>query len=840
LYGRTLPNAEAACSSLVNGTAAIVILSRVWWPGNEDAGAEVKGAVSLSPATAAILKRTIKINRNNACRFIFFLYQVLQIAFIPPVALYLLYRGVRDRWYLRGLRERLGFLPASVRATGSGGVWFHAVSVGEVLSAVELIRRLREQRPHLRIYLSTTTLAGRLTADQRLSRLADAIFFAPLDYRSAVRRVLRRLRPSGVVILETEIWPNLYRESKRAGASLLIVNGRISDRALRRYQGFHWFFQYVLSQPDAIFVQSDEDRRRYALAGAPPNRVCVAGNLKYDFTPPGSGVAPDIAAFLDSLRPQCVFVAASTMPPFKFDDPDEDDAVLHAFHSLARQFPSLLLILAPRRPERFDAAATKLAGSGILFVRRTALQPLTLPGVLLLDSIGELAALFERATVVFMGGTLASRGGHNILEPAYFGKPVIAGPHLENFSIIADEFSSANALIRIERADELAAAVTHLVENPQEAARTGQSARNQTAAKRGVVDRLAFEILRAVDDGTPKACRTLPERLLFGPLSWIWRAGNRLDMASGQANRQALKTKVVSVGSLTIGGAGKSPVVAHLAKQLDEAGCQVAILTRGYRRSSSQPVVVRKGESAPLDLTGDEAQVFVRAARAHVGVGANRFCVGQRMETELAPDVFLLDDGFQHVRLKRDEDIVLIDALDPLAGGVFPLGRRREPLQSLSRATAVIVTRVEQGQGIKGIERIIRRYNPEAPIFTSRVIPRSWRGFGARELASPPADPVAAFCGLGEPRSFWRTLELLEIQVAFRRAFSDHHAYRPSDLRQLAAQASLAGAAALVTTEKDIMNLPSDVEALIVPHKLFWLEIGIEIDNEPELLRRML
>ena len=171
---------------------------------------------------------------------------------------------------------------------------------------------------------------------------------------------------------------------------------------------------------------------------------------------------------------------------------------------------------------------------------------------------------------------------------------------------------------------------------------------------------------------------------------------------------------------------------------------------------------------------------------------------------------------------------------------MFPLGRRREPLQSLSRATAVIVTRVEQGQGIKGIERIIRRYNPEAPIFTSRVIPRSWRGFGARELASPPADPVAVFCGLGEPRSFWRTLELLEIQVAFRRAFSDHHAYRPSDLRQLAAQASLAGAAALVTTEKDIMNLPSDVEALIVPHKLFWLEIGIEIDNEPELLRRML
>jgi tetraacyldisaccharide 4'-kinase len=694
----------------------------------------------------------------------------------------------------------------------------------------------------LRIFLSTTTLAGRAAADQHLSGLADAIFFAPLDYRSVVRRVLRRLRPAAVVILETEIWPNLYRESKRAGAALLVVNGRISDRAMPRYRSFRWFFWHALAQPNAIFVQSEVDRQRYTIAGAPANRVSVAGNLKYDFTPPASGIAPDIARFLDSLRPRTVFVAASTMPPLTSDDPDEDDVVLQVFQKMAVQFSSLLMILAPRRPERFGTIAEKLAGSGVRFVKRTALGPLTLPGVLLLDSIGELGALFERASVVFIGGTLASRGGHNILEPAYFGKPIIAGPHMENFSAIAGEFSSANALIRIAKADELLAAVANIIENSQEAKRVGESARDRAAAQRGAVDRLAGEILKALDEGTPNPCRTLLARTFLTPLSWIWRAGNKLNIAKGQANRKALGTRVVSVGSLTMGGAGKSPLVAHLARRLNEAGRNVAILTRGYRRRSPEAVVVvRKGENAPVELTGDEAQTFIRDGRANVGIGADRFRVGERLETELCPDVFLLDDGFQHVRLKRDEDIVLIDALDPVAGGLFPLGRRREPLHSLARATAVIVSRTEPGQTITGVERIIRSYNPNAPIFTSRVVPQHWRiGVDGGEPSAPPAAPVAAFCGLGEPRSFWRTLELLDIQVAFRLAFGDHHAYTPSDLKHLAVQASAAGAKVLVTTEKDIMNLPDDAEALLYPHKLFWLEIGIEIDNEPELLRRIL
>jgi 3-deoxy-D-manno-octulosonic-acid transferase len=731
------------------------------------------------------------------------------------VALYLLYRGIRDRRYFSRLTERLGFVP--FHSTGAGSLWFHAVSVGEVLSTVELIKYVRIAQPRVRIYVSTTTLTGRALADQKLSGMADGIFFAPLDYRSIVRRVLRRLRPALVVVLETEIWPNLYRESKRAGASLMIVNGRISDRALPRYRRWRWFFTHALRFADVILAQSAEDARRFVMAGATAGRIRVAGNLKYDFSPPASGIAPDIAQFLGRLRPKEIWIAASTMAPAMGSDVDEDDAVLSAFPRRS----GLLLILAPRKPERFEVVAQKLDRAGIPFARRSrglSQAPLELPGVLLLDSIGELAALFERADVVFMGGTLAERGGHNILEPAFFGKPVIVGPHMENFAAIAAEFLNAGALERIEGAEMLGAAVTRLLDDESRRNTIGATARALAMAKRGVASSISREILRQMGEGVPNPLRTLPARVVLTPLSWMWRAGHRANIRLTKPHE--LKTPVISIGGLTMGGAGKSPMVAHLARRLRESGRNPAILTRGYRRESTGVIVVPRGERAAPKVTGDEAQIFIRCGDAHVGIGPDRFSVGRRVETELAPDVFLLDDGFQHVRLARQRNIVLIDALDPMAGGVFPLGQLREPLGNLSRATEIVVTRVEPGQSIAGIERLLARYNAEAPVFCARVVPREWIELESGDIAALGAvglGNVAAFCGLGTPRSFWRTLEDLGIKVAFRRAFGDHHRYQAGELRRLAEQAAAAGANALVTTEKDAVNLCEDAAALVAP-----------------------
>ena len=758
------------------------------------------------------------------------------------VALYLLYRGIRNRAYFGHMTERFGFLPPSFQSTGYRCIWFHAVSVGEVLSAVELIRRLRSEQPGLSIFLSTTTLAGRATAEQRLQH---GVFFLPLDYRSMVRRVLRRLRPSAVVILETEIWPNLYRESKRAGASLILANGRISDRSLPSYRRASGFFRHVLLWPDVIFTQTGEDARRFVIAGAPEKAVTPAGNLKYDFNPPASGIPRDIASFLETKTEEALWIAASTMPPKEASDPDEDDAVISAFTALNR--PGLLLIVAPRHPQRFEVVAEKLTKAGVAFARRTALASAPANArVLLLDSIGELAALFERATAVFMGGTLASRGGHNILEPAYFSKPVIAGPHMENFAAIAEEFSAQQALVRISSAGELGAAVAGLLDDPARAHSIGAKAHQLAMSKRGVVDRMAADILTAAGLGVPNPPRTLLARITLTPLSWIWRAGHRINLGRGWSARQSLQTRVVSIGALAMGGVGKTPVVAHLAERLFAAGSNPAILTRGYRRKSSADVIIPRDDSASIDITGDETQMFVRAGHAHVGIGAGRFAVGTQMTERLHPDVFLLDDGFQHVRLKRDEDIVLIDSLDPLAGGVFPLGRLREPFANIARATAIIVTRVEAGGSIAAIENLIRRYNRSAPIFRCRMVPREWIRYG--ETPATPRHPfnphpftkVGAFCGLGSPHSFWRTLDILGLEVAFRRAFRDHHPYSPSDLSRLVVEASAQGVDALVTTEKDQMNLGVEASALFQTCPLYWLRIGVEIDREEELLRRVL
>jgi tetraacyldisaccharide 4'-kinase len=333
-------------------------------------------------------------------------------------------------------------------------------------------------------------------------------------------------------------------------------------------------------------------------------------------------------------------------------------------------------------------------------------------------------------------------------------------------------------------------------------------------------------------------------RIALLPLSWMWRVGHAIDLALRMRKRRTLKTPVVSVGALTMGGAGKSPMAAHLAARLREMGRNPAILTRGYGRVSREPVVIaRRGEQPPVEWTGDEAQMFVRAGEAHVGIGADRYQVGRRMEQELAPDIFLLDDGFQHVQLDRAHDVVLIDAQDPFTGGVFPIGRLREPPAALGRATEIVITRIGSGDDMVAMERLLRRYNSVAPIYQSRVVPLEWVDAisgESRDLQSFKRERVGAFCGLGDPRAFWRTLEGLKLNVAMRRVFRDHHRYTSLDFRRLDKEADSLGVDVLVTTEKDAMNLGTSAAALAANVKLYWLKIGIEIQRGDDLLRRLM
>jgi tetraacyldisaccharide 4'-kinase len=412
---------------------------------------------------------------------------------------------------------------------------------------------------------------------------------------------------------------------------------------------------------------------------------------------------------------------------------------------------------------------------------------------------------------------------------------------MENFAAIAREFHAAQAVEGIDHPDSLADAVARLLDDP---GTLGARAHDLAMSKRGVVDRIAKEVWTARSNGVPDPPRTLLARAVFTPLSWCWAAGNRANMLRQKARRRSLSTPVISIGGLTMGGSGKSPMVAHLAQRLREQGRNPAILTRGYhRKSHDQLVIVPRGESASTELTGDEAQTYVRAGDAHVGIGADRYEVGRHMEETLSPDVFILDDGFQHIQLARTNDIVMIDALDPFGGGMFPLGRRREPRKSLARASAIVVTRVEPGQDIDGLHRCIREFNPDAPIYISHVAPQEWIDYQSKittPVGQAKLGTVAAFCGLGNPRAFWQTLQELDIDVQFRWAFFDHHHYRPAELERLAKQAADCGAETLVTTEKDMINLCDHVPAIIAPLKLLCLKIGIEIDREEEFLQHIL
>jgi tetraacyldisaccharide 4'-kinase len=742
-------------------------------------------------------------------KLIFILYWLLEALSFPFVLLYLLARILCRPAYFRHLGERFGRLPGSIHPTTPGSIWLHAVSVGEILAAVTLIDRIQKELPGVAVYVSTTTLAGRALAEQKLGRLAAAIFYMPLDYRFAMRSVLRCLKPALVVVLETEIWPHLYLETRRSGARLVVVNGRISDRALPRYRLFRWFFRAVLPYADMVLAQDETAAARFSQLGAP--RVIASGNLKYDFDPDAVQVAAPIAGLLNRMHPTGVWIAASTMPPAKSGDPDEDDVVLDAFTAIAR--PGLLLILVPRRPEHFDAAARKARDRGLRVLRRSELNAqsdLPLPGVLVLDTIGELSGLFRVANVVFMGGTFPHRGGHNILEPAAFGVPVLTGPHMENFAEIAAEFRAGDGVITVDLPALLGPTVARYLDDEKARRELGERARILAERRRGATARALQHISELYDTALPRPWG-------WNPLGPIWHAGLRLDRALRTRRDTPQRIPVVSIGNLSTGGSGKTPFVIWLTARLLTAGKHVAVLTRGYGRVSSEIVTALPYEHVSVESVGEEARLILRAGAA-IAVGANRRAARAALERRFRPDVYLLDDGFQHWPLQRDLDIVLIDALDPFRGGLLPRGRLREPFKALARASAVVITRSTPGRAYRGLSAEIRRYNPTAPILLAHAV--------AHLPKLDPRRPVGAFCALGQPESFRRTLAQLGIQPAFFETFPDHHRYAEHDLCDFDAQ--------LLTTEKDLFNIDPALAARL---GIQAVPMSLEVDAPAPLFR---
>lgn len=408
---------------------------------------------------------------------------------------------------IAGWRERFGRLPTGLHETEAGSIWVHAVSVGETLAVVGLVQKLQRQYPGRRIYLSHVTPAGRAAGEARLPGLAGR-FYLPLDWRWSMRRVLGRLRPALLMIVETELWPNLLRAAHESGARVILVNARISDRSFRGYRWVRPFLRRVLENIDGVCAQSDKDAERFRLLGARAERVLVTGNLKFDALPPHVAAASRLKLALGAAQRHPVIVAASTMA-------GEEPLVLQAWNSIRSRHPRALLILAPRHPARFDAVAQLLTGHGKSFLRRTALpieepsaiDALATPEVLLLDTIGELSGIFELADVVYIGGSLVPTGGHNPLEPAWWGKPILFGPHMENFADIAQLFLEGRAAVKVRDARELAQAILELLEDEPRRRQLGERAKQVLERESGATERILCYVKEALGEAASMTAR---------------------------------------------------------------------------------------------------------------------------------------------------------------------------------------------------------------------------------------------------------------------------------------------------------------------------------------------
>jgi 3-deoxy-D-manno-octulosonic-acid transferase len=379
----------------------------------------------------------------------------------------------RHAKYRAGLGQRLGFIPAHLKNIHQRVVWVHAVSVGEVLAISTLVKRLRDRYPNHRVLISTTTATGNQLARDRFG--SDNVFFFPLDFGFAISPYLRALRPELLILAETEFWPNFLRLAAQSGAKIAVVNARISDRSFPRYQRWRNIFQRVLKPIGMFLAQSDEDARRLVAIGADAARVSVGGNLKFEVNATANAeIVHRVREGFADGGSQPLIIAGSTVE-------GEEPMVLYACAEVMKTYPRMALILAPRHRERFAAVAKIVADSPFELVRRSEWNggPLAPGTVFLLDSIGELASLYALADVAFVGGSLVRRGGHNILEPAQHGVPIVIGPHYENFRDIISIFVHADA-VRIVEGDKLGEEFIRLLNDHAE--RSGPSSLGQRAA----------------------------------------------------------------------------------------------------------------------------------------------------------------------------------------------------------------------------------------------------------------------------------------------------------------------------------------------------------------------
>ena len=414
----------------------------------------------------------------------------------------------RSGKYVTGLGQRLGKLPQLV-SNNHSIIWLHCVSVGEARAAQSLVRALLDRFPTMRLVVSTTTVTGQKVAHEIFGKQAAAVFYFPIDWAWTVRRALRTIRPSLVLIMETELWPRLFSECRRKQIPVALVNGRISDKSFQRYKWIRAFIRRVLNDLTLAIMQSPEDAERIQELGVSEVKLRVSGNLKFD----SASVAID-QNLTRQFRERFKFnggpsiVAASTHQP-------EEEVILAAFQRTRQSHPNARLMIAPRHPERFQEVAGLLANSGLTWSRRS--QPESArdgnSDVVLLDTIGELSAVYSLADLVFVGGSIAPHGGHNVLEPAAQGVCTITGPYTQNFAWVTNAMLKEEALVQLpESADfpgELSSIINQLLSDDQRRREIGARAKLVCRRNQGATEK-TIEIISQLLATPPAQAETVP------------------------------------------------------------------------------------------------------------------------------------------------------------------------------------------------------------------------------------------------------------------------------------------------------------------------------------------
>ena len=815
------------------------------------------------------------------------LYNIAAIILVIPILLIFLVRATRERGFLERIRQSVfGIFPphALDKVEKKNCIWVHAASVGEIVATSPLIKEFRREFPKSPILVSVVTTSGYEMAN-RIIKDADSIIYYPLDFPWIAGRVLRRIHPRVFLPVETEMWPNFLKTARELKVPVMMVNGRISDKSVKRYKYLRSMLSDMIGTMTKFAMQSPIDADYIKRLGAPPELVTITGNTKFDQT--YTDVSPEekrqILEEMGLAGNDGIFLAGSTHR-------GEEQFVLQAFRVLRESHPAAKLVIAPRELLRTMEVTHICKSAGFQVATRTDLQehPATGHDIVILNTIGELGKVYSIGDVIYVGGSLISHGGHNILEPAAHGKAIIVGYNMFNFKDTHALFTKRNACITVKDAEELSEKVAKLFNDPQERRRMEQETlaivnENKGAARKSaVILRDMLEEYEAKAFASKVRSTEKVENLqtyfinlvhskevhgiflnVFMGILYVFSViySRLLTMKlegymHGVFHRERLDCFVISLGNITVGGTGKTPTAQRLARMIQSMGYRVVILNRGYHAKWHGDVAV-VSDGVTLQMTaadaGDEAFMLAKhLPDIPVLIGAKRSVTGRYAVEKFGAEVVIMDDGYQHWQLERDLDILLVDAVNAFGTGyILPRGTLREPLSHINRANVCLMTKVDQATegSIGHIRNTVQRCNKDALIFESVHQPRcfiplaewfdniSGEGLDVSEFRGKHIMAVSA---IGNPASFEQTLSNLGAIVVESLRYPDHYDYTLQVMEDVLQQAEAQGAEAIVITEKDAVKIPTEVARANWDIPIYVICVEVMFQSGAEELRMKL